>query len=74
LADIYEQTSRPAQAVPIRKTMVELDPFNQKNLLKLGQDLKVTGDVAGAKALIAKIDAISPDTAEAKQAKAEFGA
>ncbi len=74
LASIYEQTNKIAQAIPLRKKLVVLDPFNQKNLLKLGQDLKLTGDIAGAKAVIPLIDAFAASTPEAAQAKSEFGA
>ncbi len=74
LASIYEQTNRVAEAIPLRRKMAALDPFNQKNLLKLGQDLKLTGDIAGAKAMIPLIDAFAASTPEAAQAKSEFGA
>ena len=43
LANIYEQTNRPAQAVPLRKKAVALDPFNPKIVEKLNQDLKASG-------------------------------
>ena len=43
LANIYEQTNRPAQAVPLRKKAVTLDPFNPKIVEKLNQDLKASG-------------------------------
>jgi O-antigen ligase len=74
LATIYEQTKKEAQAVPLRRKMMELDPYNQKIILQLGKDLKATGDSAGAKAVIPLIDAFAPNTPEAAQAKSEFGA
>ena len=43
LANIYEQTNRPAQAVPLRKKTIALDPFNPKIVEKLNQDLKASG-------------------------------
>ena len=43
LANIYEQTNKPAQAVPLRKKTIALDPFNPKIVEKLNQDLKASG-------------------------------
>ena len=74
LVSIYEQTNRIPSAIPLRREMVTLDPYNQKNLLKLGEDLKAMGDIAGAKAVIPLIDAFASSTPEAAQAKREFGA
>jgi O-antigen ligase/Flp pilus assembly protein TadD len=74
LATIYEQTKRVPSAIPLRRKMIALDPFNQKILLQLGKDLKASGDVAGAKAVIPLIDAFAASTPEAAQAKSEFGA
>ena len=74
LVTIYEQTNRFGLAVPLRRSIVELDPYNQKNLLKLGEDLKAVGNLAGAKAVIPLIDAFAANTPEAAQAKREFGA
>lgn len=74
LATIAEQTDKKAEAVPYRRAMVKLDPYNQEILLKLGQDLKASGDLAGAKAIIPLIDAFASNTPEAALAKAEFGA
>ena len=43
LASIYEQTNKPAEAIPFRKRTIELDPFNKNILAKLDQDLKASG-------------------------------
>jgi hypothetical protein len=74
LSSIYEQTNKVADAIPLRRKMVALDPFNQKILLKLGEDLKATGDKAGAKAVIPLIDAFAASTPEAASAHKELGA
>ena len=74
LLSIYEQTNQFAQAVPIRRELLKIDPFDYTNMLKLGQDLKKSGDLAGAKAIIPLIDAIAPNSTEAKTARKEFGA
>ena len=74
LATIYEQTKKVPSAIPLRRKMIALDPFNQKILLQLGKDLKATGDVTGAQGVIPLIDAFAGSTPEAAQAKSEFGA
>jgi hypothetical protein len=74
VASIYEQTNKISSAVPLRRQLVTLDPYNQKNLLKLGEDLKATGDVAGAKTVIPLIDAFAASTPESAQAHKELGA
>ena len=74
VASIYEQTNKISSAVPLRRQMVTLDPYNQKNLLKLGEDLKATGDAAGAKTVIPLIDAFAASTPESAQAHKELGA
>ena len=43
LASIYEQTNKPAEAIPFRKRTIELDPFNKNIVAKLDQDLKASG-------------------------------
>jgi O-antigen ligase len=73
LAQSYEITNQRAQAVLARQRMAKLDPFNYVSLLELGRDLKAAGDVAGAKAIGARINSFAADTAEAKSAQAEFG-
>jgi tetratricopeptide (TPR) repeat protein len=72
LAGYYEQTKKPELALPIRKYIVGIDPYNVINLLSLGRDLKATGDLAGAKAIVEKIAAFAPESEELKSAKSEF--
>jgi len=60
-------------AIPLDKSLAELDPFNQTVLLQLGRDLKASGDLTGAKNVIAQINAFAPNSQEAKQAQTEFG-
>jgi hypothetical protein len=51
---------------------VTIDPYNVINLLALGRDLKATGDLAGAAAMVQKIADIAPDSEELKSAKSEL--
>ena len=73
LSDSYENEKKWTDAVATDRKMVAVDPYNVTTLLKLGSDLKLSGDLAGAKTVIPLIDAISPNSAEAKQALTEFG-
>jgi O-antigen ligase len=73
LALIDEQTKNFASAIGYRQKMTTLDPYNYQNLLQLGEDLKNTGDKAGAKAIIARINAFAPKTQEAATAQKDFG-
>ena len=73
LATIEEQTKNSKAAIPYRQRIAALDPWNYQNLLKLGEDLKVAGDTAGAKAMMAKIDAFASKTPEAVTAHKDFG-
>ena len=68
-----EKFNRRASAVPARQKIAVLDPYNAPNLLELGRDLKADGDLAGAKATIARINSFAPNTPEAKTAQTEFG-
>ena len=72
LAGYYEQIEKPELALPIRKYIVTIDPYNVINLLALGRDLKATGDLAGAKEIVDKIAAIAPQSEEMKSAKSEL--
>jgi hypothetical protein len=73
VAVIDEQIKNLNEAIIYRKKLEALDPWNYKNLLQLGEDLKATGDTAGAKAIIGKIDAFASKTAEAVTAHKDFG-
>jgi len=74
LAQIDEQTKNMAEAAGYRRKIAALDPWNYKNLLQLGEDLKASGDTAGAKAIVRQIDAFASKTAEAATAHKDFGA
>ena len=73
LALIDESSKNFSEAVGYRQKMAALDPWNYQNLLQWGEDLKQSGDLAGAKAMIAKIDAIAPNTSAATTAHKDFG-
>jgi len=70
---IAEANKNFIEAAGYRQKMAALDPWNYQNLLQLGQDLKQAGDKAGAKAIIAKIDAFASTTPEAATAHKDFG-
>jgi len=72
LAAYYEQIKKQDLALPIRKYIVAIDPFNVINLLELGRNLKATGDLASAREIVDKIAAIAPDSEELKSAKSEL--
>jgi hypothetical protein len=72
LAGYFEFTEKPELALPIRKHLVGLDPYNVINLLALGRDLKATGDLAGAREIVDKIAAFAPESEELKSAKSEL--
>jgi O-antigen ligase len=73
LAQIYEFQKDWSSAIFIRKKIFIIDPFNQQNLLNLGQDQKFSGDATAAKAVIPLINAFAPNSAEAKQALTTLG-
>ena len=52
--------------------MAKLDPYNQKNLLQLGIDMKNAGDNVGAAEIIKRINSFAPNTQEAKDAVAQL--
>jgi len=73
LARIYEYQSNWAPAIELRQKMVALDPFNQQNLLQIGEDEKSSGNGESAKAVIPLIDAFARNSAEAKKAHTDLG-
>ena len=73
LALIDESTKNFTDAVSYREKISSIDPWNYQNLLQWGEDLKQTGNSAGAKAMIARIDAFAPQTTEAATAHKDFG-
>jgi tetratricopeptide (TPR) repeat protein len=72
LAAYYEQIGKQDLALPIRKYIVTIDPYNVINLLAFGRDLKATGDLAGARKIVDEIAAFAPDSEELKSAKSEL--
>jgi O-antigen ligase len=74
LALIGEQTNGVSEAVGYRQRIAAIDPWNYKNLFQLGEDLKKTGDIAAAKAIVGQIDAFASHTAESATAHKDFGA
>jgi hypothetical protein len=74
LISIYEQTHQYAKVIPIRRALLKTDPYDYTNMQKLGEDLKNLGDIAGARAMLPLIDAIAPNSPEAKLAHKDFGA
>jgi len=73
LSDSYENEKNWTEAAAVDRKAVTADPFNTTTLLKLGTDLKLSGDLAGAKTVIPLINSIAPNSADAKQAQSEFG-
>jgi O-antigen ligase len=73
LAHIYEFQKNLIGAIDLRKSMIKLDPFNQTNLLQLGEDYKYQGNKTSAKQIVTLINAFAPNSAEAKQAQTDFG-
>jgi tetratricopeptide (TPR) repeat protein len=72
LAAYYEQIGKQDLALPIRKYIVSIDPYNVINLLALGRDLKATGDLTGARKIVDEIAAFAPESEELKSAKSEL--
>jgi hypothetical protein len=73
LALISEKHGNIADGAKYREDISQIDPYNYQNLLQLGEDLKNTGDKAGAKAILARINAFAPKTQEAATAQKDFG-
>ena len=73
LAGIGEQTKNEKEAIQYRKAIAKIDPLNYRNFLQLGEDMKASGDIAGAKSMIAKIDSFAPQSDASKTAHKDFG-
>jgi len=74
LASIDEQTHLTTEGIKYRQHLAVIDPWNYKNLLSLGEDLKKVGDMAGAKRISQQIATFASSTPEAAAAKRDFGA
>jgi hypothetical protein len=73
LARIYEYEKNWSSAIQTRLKIEKLDPYNQLNLLQLGEDYKSSGNIAAAKNTVGLIDRFAPGTSEAKRAIQDFG-
>ena len=73
LSKIYENQKNWKAAISLDQSMVKLDPYDQIILLQLGHDEKSAGNLVAARAVIPLINAFAPNSAEAKQALADFG-
>ena len=69
LAVFNEYNSKYLIAIDYRKQIAKLDPWNTENLLQLGRNYKVTGNIAGVNSVldsIKKFDSISPESKTAQ--------
>ena len=73
LAKIYEYQKKWPLAVQVRKTIYAIDPYNQMNLLTLGEDEKSIGDLGQSKNILNLINSFAPNSDEARQALQDFG-
>ena len=73
LAKIYEYQKKWPLAVQVRKTIYAIDPYNQMNLLTLGEDEKSLGDLGQSKNILNLINSFAPNSDEARQALQDFG-
>jgi len=73
ITHIEEETKNFAEAIQYRRKISVLDPLNYINLLQLGEDMKASGDTAGAKSMITKIDSFAPQSDASKTAHKDFG-
>ena len=72
LSRIAEVQKQWNVAIDRRTNLLKIDPFNSSNLLSLGEDKKMAGDLIGARKVVAEIDAIDPKGDNAKKAHTEF--
>ena len=73
LSIIYANQKNWPDSIAMDKKLIAIDPLNQITYLQLGRAEKALGNLAAARAVIPAINAIAPNSAEAKQALAEFG-
>ena len=73
LARIYEYEKNWKKAIILRKNMYGIDPYNQVNLLQLGEDEKSIGNLSAAKSIRSRIISFAPLSQEAKKALADLG-
>jgi len=72
LARIYETEKNWDSAIIVRQKILLIDPYNQINLLQLGVDEKLNGNLNAARSVIPLINAFAANSPEAQQATKEF--
>jgi tetratricopeptide (TPR) repeat protein len=72
LAQIYEGQNKISDAIHYREKIVQLDPWNAKNYLSLGNDYKANGDLVKSKAMLDKILSFASENQIATQAKKDL--
>jgi tetratricopeptide (TPR) repeat protein len=72
LSNLSAQLEDPTSAIKYRKIIAELDPWNAKNYLVLGQLYKVQDDSINCKLMLDKILSFAPNLPIAEQAKIEL--
>ena len=73
LASIYEFQKNWSEAIRCRQDLTKYDPYNQINLLQLGEDEKASGNLSAARKVIPLINSFAANTPEAKQAQLDLG-
>ena len=69
-ASAYEFSKKYAQALPYRQRLIELDPWNTKNMLEIVRDYVNLKDLPRAQVMTEKIMKLQPNGVEAKAAAA----
>ena len=59
LANLYESNKLPKKAIEIRERIVDLNPFNAKNLLYLAKNYKAIGNDQKSKSYLSEIKLIT---------------
>ena len=69
-AAAYEFTKKYAQAIPFRKQLIAIDPWNTKNMLEIVRDYVYLKDFPSARIMTEKIKGLQPNGDDAKAAAA----
>jgi tetratricopeptide (TPR) repeat protein len=72
LAQIYEQTGKISEAIDIRVKISEIDPWNAKNYLQLGNNFKFLGNESKAREMLNKILSFASNNPVGIQAQIEL--
>jgi O-antigen ligase len=70
LASIYEQLNQQAKAIPVRQSILKLDPYNYISMLSLAGDYAGTGEKVAARNIYNQILTFASATPEGAKAKA----